>query len=73
MPQASVAVTVKVLVMAQAVPLVAEVTLMVGVPQVAVAVTRDFTLATVGRVGLQPKLPPAGTVMVGAVVSAVQV
>ena len=52
------AVTVNVRVMAQGLPLVAEVTLMVGVPQVAVAVTRALTLAHVGRVGLQPKLPP---------------
>jgi hypothetical protein len=58
--------------MAQAVPLRTFVTLMVGVLQVSVAVTSAFTLAQVGRVaGLQPKLPPAGTVTVGAVVSAV--
>lgn len=57
--------------MAQGLPLVAEVTLMVGVPQVAVAVTRALTLAHVGRVGLQPKLPPAGTVRTGGVVSTV--
>ena len=74
MPQASVAVTVKVLVMAQAEPLATEVTLMVAVPQAAVALTKAVTLATVGRVvGLQPRLLPVGTVTVGAVVSAVQV
>ena len=74
MPQGSVAVTVKVLVIAQAEPLVAVVTLMVAVPQAAEAVTRPVTLATVGRlVGLHPRLPPVGTVTVGAVVSTVQV
>jgi hypothetical protein len=45
--------------------------------QLSVAVTWAFTLAAVGKaeaVGLQPKLPPAGTcVIVGAVVSTVQV
>ena len=73
MPQGSVAVTVKVLVMAQAEPLVTEVTLMVAVPQSAVASTKAVTLATVGsEAGLQPKLPPVGTVTVGDVVSTVQ-
>ena len=73
MPQASVAVTVKVLVMAQAEPLATEVTLMVAVPQSAVASTKAVTLATVGsEAGLQPKLPPVGTVTVGDVVSTVQ-
>ena len=63
------AVTVKVSVSAQGVPLVAELTLMVGVPQVSLAVTSALTLAQVGRVaGLQPKLLPVGTVTVGAVV-----
>ena len=74
MPQASVAVTVKVLVSAQAEPLVTEVTLIVAVPQAAVALTPAVTLATVGRLaGLQPRLPPGGTVTVGALVSTVQV
>jgi len=40
LPQASMAVTVKVLVMAQAEPLVTEVTEMALVPQAAVAVTK---------------------------------
>ena len=74
MPQASVALTVKVRVTTQ--PLVASTcdTLTVGVPQVSVAETRALTLASVGRLaGLQPRLPPVGTLVnVGAVVSAVQ-
>jgi len=74
LPQASVAVTVNVRVTPQ--PLVASTcdTLMVTALQVSVAVTSDLTLASVGRlVGLQPRLEPVGTVIVGAVVSAVQV
>ncbi|MGA2140514.1 MAG: hypothetical protein ABSH14_16775 [Verrucomicrobiia bacterium] len=63
----------KVRVGAQAVPPSTWPTLTVGVPQVSVAVTTDLTLASVGSVGLQPKLPPVGTlVKVGAAVSAVQ-
>jgi len=77
LPQESMAVTVKVLVIAQAEPLVTEVTLTVVLvpPQAEVAVTPAFTLATVGsefEAGLQPRVPPAGTVTVGGVVSAVQ-
>jgi hypothetical protein len=47
------------------------VTLMVGVLQLSVAVTKAVILALVGRfVGLQPKLAPVGTeVSIGAVVS----
>ena len=74
LPQASVAEMVNVRVGAQAVPPSTWPTLMVGVPQVSVAVTRALTLASVGRLaGLQPRLEPVGTlVMVGAVTSAVQ-
>jgi hypothetical protein len=75
LPQASVAVTVNVLVWAQGEPLRADVTVMVGVLlQLSVAVTKAFTLATEGSVaGLQPRLLPVGTVTTGAVVSTVQV
>ena len=68
MLHASAAVTVNVRVIVQ--PLVPSwcVTVMVGVLQVSTAVTRAFTLTSVGRlVGLQPKGPPVGTVTVGGV------
>jgi len=75
LPQRSVAVTVKLSVTAQPLVVETEVTLMALVPpQAEVAVTKAWTLATVGsEAGLHPRLPPAGTVTVGAVVSAVQV
>ena len=74
MPQASVAKIVKVRLGEQFVVPSTCVTLMVGVPQLSVAVTRALILTSVGIfVALQPKLAPIGTlVMVGGVVSAVQ-
>ena len=77
LPQASLAVIVKVRVVTQ--PLVPSlcVTVIVGALHASVAVTNAFTLASVGKLaaaGLQPKLLPAGeAVTVGAVVSVVQV
>ena len=75
MEHASVAVMVNVRVGAQAVPPSTWLTLMVGVPQLSVAVTNALTLASVGRLaGLQPRFEPVGAlVIVGLVVSAVQV
>ena len=75
MPQASVARIVKVRLGVQFVVPSTCVTLMVGVPQLSVAVTCALTLTSVGRlVALQPRLLPVGTpVIVGAVVSTVQV
>ena len=77
LPQASLAVIVKVRVVTQ--PLVPSlcVTVIVAALQLSVAVTNAFTLASVGKLapaGLQPRLPPAGKlVMTGGVVSVVQV
>jgi hypothetical protein len=73
--QLSVAVMVKVRVGAQAVPPSTWLTLIVGdAVQLSVAVTNALTLASVGNdAGLQPRLEPLGAlVIVGAVVSAVQ-
>jgi hypothetical protein len=62
LPQASVALMLKVRVRAQGGPLSALVTLMVGVPQSSVAVTWAAMLAFVGRLaGLQPRALPVGT------------
>lgn len=60
---------------AQPLVLSAWLTLIVGVPpQLSVAVTCPATLVSLGSVdGLQPKFPPAGTVTIGGVVSAVHV
>ena len=72
MPQASVATIVKVRLGVQFVVPSTCVTLMVGVPQLSMAVTRAMTLASVGRVAaLQPRLTPVGTlVIVGGVLKA---
>jgi hypothetical protein len=62
---------VKVRVGAQAVPPSTWVTVIVGVPQLSVAVTCAFMLSSVGVVvGLHPKSPPVGALVItGAVVS----
>ena len=74
MPQPSVAVTVNVRVTVQ--PLVESMwlTLFEVALHVSVALDADRMLASLGGlVGLQPRLPPAGTVSDGGVVSTVQV
>ncbi len=75
LPQPSVAVIVNVRVGAQAVPPSTCVTLIVTEPELSVAATCAFTLASVGKfAGLQPRFAPVGTLVItGAVVSAVQV
>ena len=73
MPQASEALTVKVRIGAQAVPLSTWVTVTLTALQLSEVVTSALTLASVGsEAGLQPRLLPTGTVTLGAVVSAVQ-
>ena len=75
--QASTAVIVNVRVVIQ--PAVASEceTMTVGVPELSVAVVPALTLSSVGRVaglGLQPRSPPGGVlIMIGGVVSAVTV
>ena len=77
LPQASLAVIVKVRVVTQPLAPSLCVTLIVAALQLSVAVTSAFTLASLGKLaaaGLQPKLlPPGEAVTVGAVVSVVQV
>jgi hypothetical protein len=75
LPQALVAMMVKICVTAQPFVLVAPVTCTVAGLHVSLACTADCTLAAVGTlVGLQPKFLPAGTPLnTGGVVSAVQV
>src|ERR1035437_6315077 len=65
LPQVSVAVMVKTRLLAQLVFPSTCVTVMVGVLQLSVADTCAFTLVSVGKfVGLQPRLAPAGTLVI---------
>ena len=72
--QPSVAVTVKVCDLLQ-VPVIAPATaVIVGVPQLSVALDAATTLATVGNVGLQPNANPVvGTVNAGLTASSLHV
>src|SRR4029078_1226076 len=76
LPQGSLAVMLNVRVVTQPLVVSVCVTAIVGVLHVSVAVTNALTLASVAQLpaaGLQPKLLPAGdAVMLGALVSVVQ-